>query len=67
MDKLSGMRMSGPWARAVLACVDEVPAGTMRRRRRWVLGTVLLGTVLVGGFGVFVWVRWVGGLGLIIH
>jgi 4-hydroxybenzoate polyprenyltransferase len=67
MDKLSGMRMSGPWARAVLACVDEVPAGTVRRRRRWVLGMVLVGVGLVVCLGVFVWVRWVGGLGLFIH
>jgi hypothetical protein len=67
MDKLSGMRVSGPWARAVLACVDEVPAGTLRRRRRWVLGMVLVGVGLVVGLGVFVWVRWVGGLGFFNH
>jgi len=67
MDKLSGMRVSGPWARAVLACVDEVPAGTLRRRRWWVLGMVLLGVVLVVGLGVFVWVRQFGNLGLFIH
>ena len=67
MDKLSGMRVSGPWARAVLACVDEVPAGTLLRRRRRVLGMVLLGVGLVVGLGVFVWVRWFGGLGSFIH
>ena len=66
MDKLSGMRVSGPWARAVLACVDEVPAGTLRRRRRRVLGMVLLGVVVVG-VGVVVWGCRFGGLGLFIH
>ncbi|APG05965.1 hypothetical protein BJI69_20030 [Luteibacter rhizovicinus DSM 16549] len=66
MDKLSGMRVSAPWARAVLACVDEVPAGTLRRRRRRVLGMVLVGLIVVG-VGVVVRVCRVGGLGLFIH
>jgi hypothetical protein len=52
MDKLSGMRVSAEWARALVACVDEVPARSRDSRRRWVWSGVV---VLLVVAGVAVW------------
>jgi hypothetical protein len=67
MEKLSGLRVSAEWARAVLACVDHVPAGSLRRRRGWVLGMVFAVVVGAGVVGFGVWVWWVGGFGYFNH
>lgn len=58
MDKLSGMRVSAEWARALVACVDEVPVRSSRRRRGRVLGVVLVVIVVAGVAGVAVWFGW---------
>lgn len=66
MERLSGLRVSGEWATALVACVDPVPVGSVRRRRGWVLG-VVVGVVVSGVVGFVVWVCLVGGLPWFIH
>jgi hypothetical protein len=55
MDKLSGMRASAEWARALVACVDQVPVRSRDSRRRWVWGGVVVLLVVAGVAGVAVW------------
>jgi hypothetical protein len=61
MEKLSGVRVSGEWARALVACVDEVPVGAARRRRGRAYG-VVLGVGVLGVVGIVVWACLSGGL-----
>lgn len=58
MEKLSGVRVSGEWARAVLACVDEAPAASRRSRLAWALGGLVVLCVLAGSAGVVAWFGW---------
>jgi len=55
MEKLSGMKVSPEWARALVACVDEVPVRARDPRRAWVWGVVVVLLAIAGGAGVAVW------------
>ena len=55
MEKLSGMRVSAEWARALVACVDDVPVRASRRGRGRALGFALVVLVVAGVAGVAVW------------
>jgi hypothetical protein len=67
MERLSGMRVSEEWARALVACVDEVPVGSGQRRRGWALGVALVVVGVVGVAGFVVWACLFGGWHRLIH
>jgi hypothetical protein len=50
MEKLSGVRVSGEWARALVACVDVVPvrASRVSAGRVWVWGVLAIVSVGAG-------------------
>jgi hypothetical protein len=58
MEKLSGVKVSAEWARALVACVDEVPVRSRDSRRAWVWGVVLVLSMVAGAAGVAVWFGW---------
>ncbi len=58
MEKLSGVRVSEEWARALVGCVDEAPSASRRSHRAWVFGGLIVLCVLAGGAGVVAWFGW---------
>jgi len=56
MERLSRLRVSPEWERALIACLDEPPKRP-GRLRPWMLGFVLLLLVFAGLAGIAVWLR----------
>ena len=56
MERLSRLRVSPEWERALIACLDEPPKRP-GRLRPWILGFVLLLLVFAGLAGIAVWLR----------